>query len=253
MTGWIKLHRSLIDWEWYDDINATRLLIHLLIRVNYEPKKWKGVLIPSGTLVTSFDKLAEETGLTVKQIRVAMQKLESCGEVARERARKGQAITLVKWEKLQSEEEKRASNRADRGQVEGKERATTKELKNNKKDKNKENTIVESIDFDGLLKFINKTFSRQFKVINESTRKKYKARFKDGYTKEDVFNAIRNCKEAKFHKENNFQYCTPKYFSQEDTLEKWGSKSNIKAGAEILQTPFGESYYIDPDGKKIFV
>ena len=39
MIGWIKLHRTLKDWEWYDDINATRLLVHLLISVNYQLKQ----------------------------------------------------------------------------------------------------------------------------------------------------------------------------------------------------------------------
>jgi len=133
--GWIKLHRSLKNWEWYDDIPATRLLIHLLITVNHEPKKWKGILVEPGTRITSFQKLAEETGLTVKQVRLAMSKLEKSGEVARERAREGQAVTLVKWEKLQDKSRKRASKRAEGGQAEGKERATTKEHKEIKNDK----------------------------------------------------------------------------------------------------------------------
>ena len=31
MSGWIKLHRSTTEWEWYSDHNTTRLFIHLLI------------------------------------------------------------------------------------------------------------------------------------------------------------------------------------------------------------------------------
>jgi hypothetical protein len=129
MSGWVKLHRSLKDWEWYDDANATRLLIHLLLTVNYEPKKWKGITVEAGTRITSFGKLADETGLSVKQIRGAMQKLENSGEVARERAHEGQAVSLCKWEKLQSDKPKRASKRALGGQAKGKQRATTKEGK----------------------------------------------------------------------------------------------------------------------------
>jgi hypothetical protein len=128
MSGWIKLHRSLKDWEWYDDHNATRLLIHLLLTVNYEPKKWKGILVASGTRITSFGKLAEETGLSIKQIRVAMSKLEKCGEVARKKAHEGQAVTLVKWDILQSDKPKRAG----KGHAEGTPRATTKEREESK-------------------------------------------------------------------------------------------------------------------------
>jgi len=76
MIGWIKLHRSLKDWEWYDDHSTTRLLIHLLVSVNYEDKTWKGQEVKAGTLITSWESLASETGLSVKQVRTAMSQLE---------------------------------------------------------------------------------------------------------------------------------------------------------------------------------
>ena len=152
MSGWIKLHRTLTEWEWYDDHNATRLLVHLLVTVNYEDKKWKGILVKAGSRITSFQKLADETGLTVKQIRCAMLKLENSGEVARGRAREGQAVSLVKWEKMQNNEpeqgKQKGRERADEGQAEGKQGATTKELKNlrtqepKKEEKKKVNTTL---------------------------------------------------------------------------------------------------------------
>ena len=58
MSGWIKLHRSFLNWEWWDDPNTTRLLIYLLCSVNYERKKWRGQVIEAGTLITSWDKLS---------------------------------------------------------------------------------------------------------------------------------------------------------------------------------------------------
>ena len=79
MSGWIKLHRSLLEWEWWDDHNASRLLIFLLVSANYEEKKWKGITIKPGSLVTSFDKLANALGMTKKQVRSSMQKLENSG------------------------------------------------------------------------------------------------------------------------------------------------------------------------------
>lgn len=122
MSGWIKLHKTLKDWEWYDDHNATRLLVHLLLSVNYEDKTWKGQTIKAGSCVTSWENLAKEIGLTVKQTRTAMAKLEASKEVARYATNKWQAITLVKWDKLQVECTKE-------GKQMGKQRATTKEYK----------------------------------------------------------------------------------------------------------------------------
>jgi len=135
MSGWIKLHRSLKDWQWYDDHNATRLLLHLLLSVNYEDRIWKGQTIKSGTIVTSWENLAKEVGLSVKQIRTAMDKLERSQEVTRYTTNKWQAVSLVKWDKLQIECDKD-------GKQKGKPRATTKESK-----EIKNNTIPEFSEF----------------------------------------------------------------------------------------------------------
>ena len=122
MIGWIKLHKTLKDWQWYDDHNATRLLVHLLLSVNYEDKQWKGQTIKAGSCVTSWENLAKEIGLSVKQTRTAMGKLESAKEVARYTTNKWQAVSLIKWDKLQVE-------CSQEGKQTGKPRATTKEYK----------------------------------------------------------------------------------------------------------------------------
>ena len=80
-------------------------------------------------------------------------------------------------------------------------------------------TKVDGFDFDKLLIFINNSFKRNYKTINKSVQQKYKARLKDGYTKEDVENAIRNCIDDKHHADNNYKYCTPDYFSRANTLD----------------------------------
>ena len=92
MSGWIKLHRSLLNWEWYDDKNATRLLVHLLVSVNYEDKKWKGIIITAGSMVLSWETLSKEVGLSSAQCRTAMTKLENSGEVTRYVTNKSQQL-----------------------------------------------------------------------------------------------------------------------------------------------------------------
>ena len=31
MSGWIKLHRKITEWEWYSDANTFRVFMHLLL------------------------------------------------------------------------------------------------------------------------------------------------------------------------------------------------------------------------------
>ncbi|RLI34892.1 hypothetical protein DRO66_08080 [Candidatus Bathyarchaeota archaeon] len=154
MSGWIKLHRSLLDWEWYDDANATRLLIHLLVSANYEPKRWKGVVIPSGSIVLSWDTLSIGCGLTVQQTRTAMAKLTDSGEVTRKVTNKFQTVTLVKWDQMQSDiiDNNNQANRqiTDKQQTNNKQTnrqvTTTKEVKN-KRSKNYTKDFESCFDF----------------------------------------------------------------------------------------------------------
>ena len=57
-NGFVKLHRSLLKWEWYDDLNTFKLFMHLLLTVNYYDSKWHGVMIKRGSRAISRNKLA---------------------------------------------------------------------------------------------------------------------------------------------------------------------------------------------------
>ena len=35
-SGFIKLHRKILKWEWYDEPNTMRLFIHLLLTASIE-------------------------------------------------------------------------------------------------------------------------------------------------------------------------------------------------------------------------
>ena len=51
----VKLFRKFTEWEWYDDINVSRVFLHLLITVNWTDKKWKGQEIKRGSIVSSYE------------------------------------------------------------------------------------------------------------------------------------------------------------------------------------------------------
>ncbi len=84
-------------------------------------------------------------------------------------------------------------------------------------------TTAKAVDYPKLLEYINTTFTREFRIINESIKTKYKARIKEGYTKKDIITAIDNCRKDKYHIETNFKYCTPEFFSRSLTIDKYSS------------------------------
>jgi hypothetical protein len=81
----------------------------------------------------------------------------------------------------------------------------------------------EYIDFQALLEVINFSFSRKFEMINEVTQKKFNKLLKDGYKKQNILFAIKNCANDTFHKENNYKYCTPDYFARPKTIDMYGN------------------------------
>ena len=103
-SGWIKMHRKLLEWEWYDDISTFRLFTHLLLRVNYEPKKWHGITIERGQILTSLNSLVSETGLTRQQVRTALTHLISTHEITQEITHQYTIITVCKYDSYQGEE-----------------------------------------------------------------------------------------------------------------------------------------------------
>ena len=94
--------------------------------------------------------------------------------------------------------------------------------------------VIDNINYQALLDFVNKSFGRNFKVVSDKIQRSYKARLKEGYVKEDIINAITNCKENKYHKENNYQYCTPEYFSRSETLDKYADRTIVSETDTIL-------------------
>lgn len=127
MEGWITLNRKLLDWEWHDDPAMFSLWIHLLLLANYEDKKWHGIVIKRGQLVTSLANLHEQTGLSVRQIRTCLARLRDCEQIASKSTNKYTVITICNYDSYQDKpiNERQAERQTNDNQ------ATTTEQSNN--------------------------------------------------------------------------------------------------------------------------
>jgi uncharacterized phage protein (TIGR02220 family) len=93
---------------------------------------------------------------------------------------------------------------------------------------------INIIDFESLLLLLQATFKRKFRVMNDKVKRSYKARIKEGYTIDDIHNAIKNCQANAYHKDNNYQYCTPEFFSRADILDKYSDRTIVTESDAIL-------------------
>lgn len=134
-----------MEWEWYTDVNTTKLFIHCLLRANWKAGKWQGINYLPGEFITSLPSLAEESGLTVRQVRTSLDKLISTGEltskttdsVTGKKLSKNRIIAVNNWDKHQGSDRQNDSHvdsQIDRTAT-GKRQASDSRYKNNKNNK----------------------------------------------------------------------------------------------------------------------
>ena len=86
----------------------------------------------------------------------------------------------------------------------------------------------EAIDFNSLLDAYNKLTGKKAKVVNDKTKKQIKTRFKEGYTKDDLWDAMVNCSKDPFHIENGYKHFTLEFITRADKLDKFSTAKPIK-------------------------
>lgn len=198
---WIEIFEELTDNE------AGKLVKHLLRYVND--------LNPEAP-----DRVTKLTFTPIKNtLKRDLKKWQEKREKNRENARK-------RWDKKDATACDRIKNDANNAVSVS---VSVSDINNNSAEVK---TSTPQIDFKKLLDFINlktkRTGKDKFRIINDSVKRKYKARLKDGYTNLDIANAIENAVIDNYHKETNFKYLTPEFFSRADKIDKHGFKSKNK-------------------------
>lgn len=111
MSDYIKLYRSMLDWEWYKNINTKVLFIHMLLKANWKDGKFEGKVIPRGSFVSSLAKLADETDLTIREVRTAISHLETSGELTIKRHSKYSVFTIKNYVQYQASDNQSTGRR----------------------------------------------------------------------------------------------------------------------------------------------
>lgn len=142
MSGWIKLHRKFLNWEWYTKDNMAHFFLHLLLMANHKETKWRGVVVGRGQLLTGRKQLSESTGLSERSVRTCLNLLKSTNELTIKTTSKYSVITIINYDLYQDNDDestskttsKQSGDRPSTDQVP----TTSKNEKNNKNEKKEE-------------------------------------------------------------------------------------------------------------------
>jgi DNA-binding transcriptional MerR regulator len=179
MTGWIKIHRKFLDWEWFNKSEAVHLFMYLILKANHKEGQWQGIDIKKGQFVTSFGKISSDTGISLQTIRTLLKKFEKTNEINIQTTNKFTIVTLCKYECYQQE------NEPTNTQLTNEQQTTNKQLTTNKNDKNEKkfipptfNDVLEycmqnNLEVDGV-KFINFYESKGW-MVGKNKMKDWKA------------------------------------------------------------------------------
>jgi hypothetical protein len=85
--GYIKLHRSILDWEWYKDTDVFCVYIHLLLLAMKKSVCFDDTVVERGQVITRYTSIANGVGIKPEKVRDAMKKL-----------RRGKYLTVQPWD-----------------------------------------------------------------------------------------------------------------------------------------------------------
>lgn len=244
MSSWIKLFRDINKhWIWQNS-DYLKWWLDILLEVNHDHAK---VVINNkiydcnrGEKLYSLDTWAVRWGTNKSKVRRFLTLLQNDNMIVLKSETQTTRLTVCKYETYQDmrngdETQMKRKRNGDETHL-----TPIEEGKEEKEGKEEINTI----NFDKLLLFLNSLTKRNFKVINEATKKKYLARLKEGYTSIDIANAMKNAVNSDYHKENNFTYLTPEFFSRAVTLDKYSNTNNKQKEKNVNKSviPKGVSF-----------
>lgn len=117
--GWIKLYRAMTEWEWYQDANTMRVFIHMLLTANIKDGTYLGVPVKRGELVTTYSDICSALGISTKSARTAINHLKRTGEVAVKHYPKFSVVSILSFDKYQSEGQGKGQAKGKQGAGKG--------------------------------------------------------------------------------------------------------------------------------------
>lgn len=228
--GWIKLHRSIQDhWIWQDP-RYLKWWLTILISVNYEDKKYmvgmESHICKPGQSFRSIEGWTELFSCTKKTTIKFFDMLKKDNMILSETVGRGNRrkhlLTVVNWDEYQDEETENSTENYTEKETEQETEITP--LRKNKKN-NKKERIEEEYNklYVGFVSSFNSIKGSKFRSTDK-VRKQFYARLREGFSVDQMLEALRNAMKVKYHIDNKFTYLTPEFFTRSDKIEMYSNQ-----------------------------
>ena len=168
MEGWIKLHRNLLNWEWFSEPKTLSVFVYFLLSARHNEGSWRGINLKAGELITSRESISNATGLSVQEVRTAIGKLAMTGEITTATTTKYTIVTITNYASYQSaESDNQPAEKPTRKPTSNKVRTSEQQTNNHKQECDTTNNLSTTRNMG--LPPINppKTFSMRDRLISD--------------------------------------------------------------------------------------
>lgn len=237
-TGFISIHRKMLDWEWFKDINTCYLFYYFLLKANWTDGKFRGISVNRGSFITSLQHISVETGLSIQQIRTSIEKLKVTNEITCKATNKYTLISVVKYNDYQDSFEKinKQNNTQSNKRATNKNGLHKKNIKKNNMQSNKQITSCEEDkcnDTEILLLQSNKQSNKQ--ITNEQQAKQQQ--YNNINNNNNIINSLSIEKIEKIVREKNYNISIQDFYdcykdqnvkNLNALLKKWNDNNKVK-------------------------
>lgn len=116
-NGSVLIHRAITSWEWYTDVPVRVLFEHLILTVCWKDGKFRGDDLSRGERICSLQTLSRETGLSVQQVRTAINKLIKTGELQKRQINGKTVFGVTNFKKYQKINKKTTQEKSQEDEV----------------------------------------------------------------------------------------------------------------------------------------
>lgn len=93
-----RFDENTIHFDWFNEYQTRHLWIYLLLKANTEPVAFKSTVIDKGELMVTVSNLSTATGLTVSQVRTALEKLANSNCITVKTTNKYSVIIITDYD-----------------------------------------------------------------------------------------------------------------------------------------------------------
>ena len=147
--GYITMPREIFDWRWFKKPKTAHIFIYLLLAANFENHDFEDTIIKRGQYACTQERLSAETGLTLKEVRTALDSLKKTGDITIDTSRGYSLITVIEYERFASaatEGQNNGEEKAEKGQNTGGGKPAKGRKYNNIKNNNKQRQTSYDLD-----------------------------------------------------------------------------------------------------------